>query len=117
MKKLYGYFTMFSMMLVLIAGSADASFTGAEKSVYGGNSQAGVKAQAPFVKASAAPGDRDAVPEGLTKAEWKKISTSIEQDRYRLHKDERTGEYQALIDPFIETKKFLASDGATSDYF
>jgi hypothetical protein len=79
MKKFYGYYTLlFTMMILIITGSAGAFFTGDGKGV-----------------ASTTLSDREAVPEGLTKTEWGKIRASIERDRYRLHKDERTGAYQA----------------------
>jgi hypothetical protein len=57
--------------------------------------QPGIKANDPFLKASTTLRDLEAVPEGLTKTEWGKIRASIEKDQYRLHKDERTGEYKA----------------------
>ena len=87
MKKFYGFYTILStMMILIITGSAGASFTGNGKGFYGND---------PLVKTSTTLSDQEAVPEGLTKTEWGNISASIERDRYRLHKDERTGEYQA----------------------
>ena len=83
------------MMILIITGSAGAFVTGDGKGFYGEDRQPGIKANDPFVKASTTLSDREAVPEGLTKAEWKKIRASIERDRYRLRKDDRTGEYQA----------------------
>ena len=96
MKKFYGFFTiLFTMMILIITGSAGAFFTGDGKGVYVRDRQPGIKANDPFVKASTTLRDREAVPEGLTKTEWGKIRASIERDRYRLHKDDRTGAYQA----------------------
>jgi hypothetical protein len=66
-----------------------------EKEVYGGDRQPGIKANDSFAKASTTLSDREEVPEGLTKTEWGKIRASIERDRYRLNKDDRSGEYQA----------------------
>jgi hypothetical protein len=97
MKKFYGFYTiLFTMMILIITGSAGAFFAGDGKGIYGGDRQPGIKANDPLVKASTPLGDREAVPEGLTKTEWGKIRASIERDRYRLHKDDRTGSYQAL---------------------
>ena len=96
MKKLYGFYTiLFTMMILFITGSAVAFFTVDGKGVYGGGRQPGIKANDPFVKAFTNLEDREAVPESLTKSEWEKISASIERDRYRLHKDDLTGAYQA----------------------
>jgi len=96
MKKIYGFYTLvFTMMILIITGSAGAFFTVDGKGVYGGDRQPGVKANDSFLKASTTLRDLEAVPEGLTKTEWGKIRASIEQDQYRLHKDDRTGEYQA----------------------
>jgi len=87
MKKFYGFYTMLSaMMILIITTSAGAFFTDDGKGFYGNE---------PFVKASTTLRDREEVPEGLTKTGWGKISASIELDRYRLQKDDRTGEYQA----------------------
>ena len=71
-------------------------FVGYGKGVYGVDRQTGIKANDTFVKASTPLRDREAVPEGLTKTEWGKIRASIERDRYRLHKNDRTGKYQAF---------------------
>jgi len=88
MKIFYRFYTiLLTMMILLITTSAGALFTG--------DRQAGIKANDHLVKASTTLSDREAVPEGLTKTEWGKISASIERDRYRMHKDDRTGEYQA----------------------
>ena len=96
MKKLYGFYTiLFTMMILIITGSVGAFFTSDGKGVYGGDSQPDIKANDPFLQASTTLRDRQAVPEGLTKTAWGKIRASIERDRYRLHMDERTGEYQA----------------------
>jgi FG-GAP repeat len=87
MKKTYGLYTILStMMILLITTSAGASFNDDGKGVYGND---------PLVKASTTLSDREALPEGLTKTEWGKISASIERDRYRVHKDDHTGAYQA----------------------
>ena len=86
MKKFYGFYTILSMMILIITTSAGASFTGDGKGFYGND---------PLVKASTTLIDREEVPEGLTKTEWGKISASIERDRYRIQKDDRTGTYQA----------------------
>ena len=96
MKKFYGFYPiLFTMMILVITGSAGAFFTGDGKGVYERDRQPGIKANDPFVKASTTLRDLEEVPEGLTKIEWGKIRASIERDRYRLHKDDRTGEYQA----------------------
>jgi FG-GAP repeat len=87
MKKTYGFFTILStMMILLITTSAGASFNDDGKGVYGND---------PLVKASTTLSDRKALPECLTKTGWEKISASIERDRYRVHKDDHTGVYQA----------------------
>jgi FG-GAP repeat len=87
MKKTYGFYTMLStMMILLITTSAGASFNDDGKGVYGND---------PLVKASTTLSDRKALPEGLTKTGWEKISASIERDRYRLQKNDRTGKYLA----------------------
>ena len=79
MKKFYGFCTiLFTMMILLITGSAGAFFNEDGKGV-----------------ASTTLNNLEAVPEGLTKTEWGKIRASIERDRYRVHKDDRTGEYHA----------------------
>ena len=79
MKKICGFYTiLFTMMILLITGSAGAFFIGDGKGV-----------------ASTTLRDREEVPEGLTKTEWGKIRASIELDRYQVHKDNCTGEYQA----------------------
>ena len=95
-KKFYGFYTiLFTMMILIITGSAGAFFTSDGKGVYGGDRQPGIKANDSFVKASTTLSDREEVPEGLTKTAWEKIRASIERDRYRLNKDDRSGEYQA----------------------
>jgi hypothetical protein len=96
-KKFYGFYTLLIMMMVLImTPSAGASFIDDRKGVYEGGMQHGIKANDPsFVKASTTLRDREEVPEGLPKTGWGKISASIERNRYRLHKNGRTGAYQA----------------------
>jgi hypothetical protein len=90
MKKIYVFYTLvFTMMILIITGSAGAFFTSDGKGVYKG----GIKAND---KALTTLRDLEAVPEGLTKTQWGKIRASIEKDQYRLHKDERTGEYKAF---------------------
>ena len=96
MKNFYGLYTvLFTMMILIITSSVGAFFTGDGKGVSGGDMQPGIQANDSLVKASTTFRDLEAVPEGLAKTEWGKISASIEQDQYRLHKDERTGAYQA----------------------
>ena len=96
MNKFSGFYTiLFTMIILIISASAGAFFTGDGKVVYGGDRQPGIKTNSSLVKASASLIDREVVPEDLTRAEWGKIRASIERDRYRPHKDERTGVYQA----------------------
>ena len=91
MKKFYGFYILvFTMMILIITASA-----GNGKGVSGGESQPGIKANDPLVKASKTFRDPEEIPEGLTKTNWGKIRASIERDRYRLHKDDRKGAYQA----------------------
>ena len=96
MKKFYGFYPiLFTMMILIIITSGGASFAGDGKGVYGGDRKPGIKANDPLVEASATLGDREAVPEGLTKTEWGKIRATIELDQYRLH----TGKHKNMYGP------------------
>jgi len=96
MKKFYGFYILFfTMMILIITASANAFFANNGKGVFGGDSQTGIQANDPLVKASKTFRDPEEIPEGLTKTNWGKIRASIERDRYRLHKDDRTGAHQA----------------------
>ena len=92
MKKIYKKCAfLFAIMLLVIAGAADAVLTGTEKSSDQWNRQPGIQANI----SSAQRIQGEAVPEGLTKNAWGKIRAAIEQDRYQVQLDEQTGSYQA----------------------
>ena len=94
-KKLCCFSALLLMMILNTTGNAGAYFACVGESFYGGVTQRSIKENGPFIKASPNLGEREAVPRGLTKTAWGKIRASVERDRYRLHRDERTGGYQA----------------------
>ena len=92
MKKFYRFYPMLiTLMILIITGSAGAYFSGDWKGVYDESSQSGIEVNSHTSYLS----DQETIPEGFTKAEWGKIRASIEHDQYRIHKDSRTGAYQA----------------------
>jgi hypothetical protein len=67
-KKFYVFYSLlFTMMILITSGNADAFSTG----------------------------DREGVPEGLTTTEWTRMQASVERDQYRLRMGHDTGEYLA----------------------
>jgi FG-GAP repeat len=96
MKKFCEFHTILCMLLILIlTTSSGAANAGNGNGVSGEKWYPANSANDPFLNDSTTLKGLAAVPEGFTTADWGKIRPSIERNRYRMQKTDRTGEYKA----------------------